>query len=311
MTQPLPENLLSQSTCPVCLQNRIRHWRILKGWKLDQCQTCGMIFVNPRPSDAMLSNAYQLPPDEYKQFFQTDYIDVEQYYNGNLAVSRKNSQQYLMELEKRLKRPGTILDIGCGTGVFLKEARKRAWATVGIDPGNWHPDADFDAVLNIQRCSFWDAKLDESVFDVVFMGSVLEHIGEPVNLLNKVHKLLKPGGILYIIGLPNIESWTIKLGIDKWIGNHPPAHLLYFSKKTAYQLFSQMGFTHISIQSYGMSETILEILFNRQNKYSGNYSSVTAHSKLATKAVEIIKRLVYKLFDITSTGSVLKVTAQK
>ncbi|MBN1992347.1 MAG: methyltransferase domain-containing protein [Anaerolineae bacterium] len=271
-----------------------------------------MIFANPCPSEAALQAAYALPKEIYDQFFQTAYLNTESILSGNAIWQRNTSQQYLDLIEQQLGHTGRILDLGCGPGVFLEMAQSRGWETAGVDPGDWRQGYDKDELLNIHRCSLFEAGLTEASFDAVFMGSVLEHLHNPRRYLDVLYRLLKPGGVIYVVGLPNIKSWTIQLGLDRWIGNHPPLHLLYFSRQTARLLFTNMGYRQISIKCYGMSETMLEAVFNRCGQaYTGDYAGYVTESTWRGQLLRSIRRLVYEFFNFSGIGSVLEILARK
>ncbi len=299
--------------CPVCQQTGARSWRMLKGWNLDRCDQCGMIYVNPCPTEAALQVAYSLPKDAYDRYFQTGYINSHKILGGTAAWQLANAHQYLETIEQQLPGRGRILDLGCGPGVFLDAAKSRGWETAGVDPGDWRESAEKDRELSIVRTSLFDAPLEPASFDAVFMGSVLEHLHEPRRYLEALFDLLKPGGIIYVVGLPNIKSWTIQLGIDRWIGNHPPLHLVYFSRRTVRQLFENAGFRQVRVRSYGMSETVLEAIFNRRKEaYTGHYASYVAdNTSLTSLVLRPIRWAAYTFFDWAGIGSVLAVTARK
>lgn len=72
----------------------------------------------------------------------------------------------------------------------------------------------------------------ENFFDTVYAGQVLEHSWTPKYLLDRVYKILKPGGVL-IIDVPHIYSLSRMLrylvtGKDVILGN--PDHKIFYSK---------------------------------------------------------------------------------
>lgn len=271
-----------------------------------------MIFANPMPSDKALQAAYNLKGKEYNDFFKADYLDTPKVLNGSAEWQFQVSDRCLATIEKSSKNKGRILDIGCGSGVFLEAAQKRGWQTTGIDPGDWCANLERDRQLNIIRCPLFNAKLEKESFDVIYMGSVLEHLQDPQAYVSAIHTLLKPGGMVFITGLPNVNSFTIRLGIDRWIGNHPPIHLLYFSRKTVGLLLKKHGFKHIKVKSFGIPETILEMIFNRKGeKYSGSYAEYVHKPSLKGKLTRITRSAVYKILDLTGVGSVLELHAKK
>lgn len=299
-------------SCPVCKSCNSIYFKTVKSWHLEKCQQCKMVFVNPCPSEESLNIAYSLPQKQYDQYFQTDNINSEKILGGTEQWQRNISMEYLGTIEKATDIKGKILEIGCGSGSFLEIAQGNGWKTAGVDIGNWRKNSKRDKKLNIEHGSLFDAGFEEKSFDVIFMGSVIEHLSNPNMYLQKIYRLLKNNGIFYVIGTPNIQSLTILMGIDKWIGNHPPLHLLYFSKKTLCKIVKDNGFSNIKVRSYGISETILETIFNRNNSsYSGEYAGIIYKKSFASYIIRITRKILYGFFDITKTGSVLELMARK
>lgn len=298
--------------CPVCQQSNGKPWQSIKGWILDKCGTCGMVYANPVPTEEALRCAYALPEREYNAFFQSDYIDSKKILSGTAEWQQAMCCRQLNVIEKYIPRRGRILEIGCGSGVFLEEAQKRGWGTFGIDLGNWGRDPAQDKKLHIFNSSLFDCSFEPESFDVVFMAALLEHVQTPQRYADYVYNILKPGGVLYIAGLPNIRSLAIQLGVDKWIGNHPPIHLLYFSRKTIKLLLKKAGFKKIQVKSYGISETVLEAIFNRKKqKYSGFYAGYVDEFSIRGAVIKICRATIYALFNLMGSGSVLEVMGEK
>lgn len=304
--------LVKEVPCPLCGSWKRRPWREIQNWMVVCCQDCGMKFANPCPTEEALAKAYALPEKEYYRYFQSSYIDYKKILGEQATWKKKYAQEYLGLIEKKLGHKGRIFELGCGSGIFLAEARNRGWETAGVDFGDWRHDPEGDRTLHIKRCSIFDCHFPENSFDAVFMASVLEHLQDPRRYLQKLYALLKPGGIICATGVPNVHSFTILLKVDRWIGNHPPSHLLFFSRKTARELFDKVGFHDIRIRSYGLSETLLEMVFNRGGRfYSGDYASLVHQENKKGALLRFWRFLVYGYLDLLGMGSVLEILAKK
>ena len=106
------------------------------------------------------------------------------------------------------KKTGKILDIGCGTGDFLKYMHSSGWETDGVE-------TDLGAKLIAEKKlgkkieeNFAQIK-GEKKYDVISMWHVLEHVYNLEGYLKKVNKLLKKGGVL-VVGVPNCASYDAK-----------------------------------------------------------------------------------------------------
>src|SRR5205807_742919 len=80
--------------------------------------------------------------------------------------------------------PGRLLDVGCGTGLFLAVARRRGWTPFGIDDcaeATRHAREHFGLAVTIG--DFEDFARDARHFDVITMWDIIEHARRPVDLL--------------------------------------------------------------------------------------------------------------------------------
>jgi len=104
------------------------------------------------------------------------------------------------------------------------------------------------------------AQFKNNFFDVIIMNDVIEHLHNIHSLLHKVHKLLKPGGILFLV-TPDVGSFTRKILRKHWHHFKPYEHLVYFSRFTLRSLLQPCGFDIIDmhhISRHRMIKTILE-----------------------------------------------------
>lgn len=297
--------------CPACAERDCgRYWRTLNGWRLQRCVSCSMVYVSPRPTEETLLAAYALEKNEYDAFFGTADLDTECYLGSDAPWLAQKAREQLQRVHRALGRKGRILELGCGGGNFLEVAQAEGWETAGVDPGNWLQAPAKDCRLGIQRCSLFAARLEDASFDAVFMVSVLEHLADPERYLLRLQQLLKPGGLLFVSGLPNVESITIRLGIDRWIGGYPPLHLLFFSRRSARRMFTRLGFTDIAVRSYGVPETLLAPLFKRgrAERFRNEYVSHVYRTSLSGAVLRALRQSLYRVFDATALGSVLELS---
>ena len=145
-------------------------------------------------------------------------------------------------------RPGqTLLDLGCGNGDFLPAAREAGWTVRGIDPDLQAMEVTRQRGLDA-RVSSLDAlaSLPER-FDAITLSHVLEHLHDPAQTLADIHRLLRPGGWLYI-DTPNIDSrGAARWGVH-WRGLDAPRHLVLFGVDGLLDLLGRTGFRAVQIK---------------------------------------------------------------
>jgi len=159
---------------------------------------------------------------------------------------------FFIHFPKNVK--GRLLDIGCGDGVFLKEAQKHGFEVWGIDFDSKSIETakkslGVDTLFAMSLEEFYEyAKKNNLTFDVITFFEVLEHQDNPKRFLEIVKELLKPGG--YIAGsVPNRESYfVIERNKDpqEWV-DRPPHHFLRFSKKSLEKVLHILEFNEIFV----------------------------------------------------------------
>lgn len=300
--------------CPVCGSPDYGPWRRLKEEPTSQCRRCGHIYANPRPTEASIIRAYTLPVADYARFFKCEGFEVAAYQQSSHAWQRNNALAHLNKIGRLHPERGRLLEFGCSSGILLEAAQLSGWDVAGIDPSALSSrGSEIDRRLNIHRTSLFDAPFFENSFDFVFAASVIEHLTDPKRYLQKLASLLKPGGGILVAALPNVQSFTILLGIDRYIGNHPPGHLQFFSRRTIRILLETIGFGHVHTRIYGMPETILEMFFGTA-ALTGAAASPAERLEggtLRARTLGALRHFVYSGFDIFGIGSVMDVYAKR
>jgi SAM-dependent methyltransferase len=146
-------------------------------------------------------------------------------------------------------RQGRLLDVGCGTGLFLDEMARTGWRTVGLDP-------TLSAVryarqrmrLEVHQGTLQDFSSKE-LFDVVTFWDALEHTPSPTEELNRANDLLRRGGTL-ALSVPNWNSLDRRLFGPNWQGLDPPRHLYVFSAATLTALLKKTGFSVAAVSNF-------------------------------------------------------------
>lgn len=192
--------------CPVCestdakLRYRITRFRVY------DCAGCTQVYLWPlldedevREMFAKLYTEGEGSVPELKTYYQFTYEDTP----SNPLVQLY--EKWLDGIERHLA-PGRLLDIGCGTGLFLSVARRRGWEPHGIDDcaeATAHARDHFG--LDVWDGEFSELVSDGERFDAITMWDIIEHARKPVALLETARSCLAPGGIVGI-STPNQRS---------------------------------------------------------------------------------------------------------
>lgn len=207
-----------------------------------ECLGCRLIRLNPQPKPAELHSYY---PETY--WFTAD--------SGKIAFLEQLYRRWVLLdhvhfVERALResdQPGTVLDVGCGGGLFLQLLKERGHAGA---PGRFIGlDFSLDAAGAAWRhagvpviCgSLTSAPLQPKSCAAVTMFHVLEHLYDPASYLEAAHRLLTRDGRL-IVQVPNAACWQFLLFGERWNGIDVPRHLINFRASDLDQLLETCGF---------------------------------------------------------------------
>jgi SAM-dependent methyltransferase len=228
------------SKCPLCKSGRFLNYKEVtdhavskEKFILCKCSDCELLFTNPRPSQSDIGPYYNFPEyfsheDKAKNFTQWIYQKV-----------REHSIGQKVKFIQQFKKKGKLLDYGCGTGEFLKAAKKKGWKITGIEPSE---KARVNANLKLKnkvKISIDEIKNDSS-YDIITLFHVLEHIHDLRKTSKKIINHLKTGGYL-IIAVPNYESLDSKLYGSFWAGWDVPRHLYHFNRNAIESFKTEFG----------------------------------------------------------------------
>ena len=137
---------------------------------------------------------------------------------------------------------GRLLDIGCGSGEFMKKMRTHGWDVVGMEP-------DQQAAARLTQSegvavysSFSEITLGEaSPFDFVVLSHVIEHVPDPIQTLRELRKYMGRNGRL-IVTTPNIAGLGAQVFGRFWRGLEPPRHFNVFTPESLKLAFKAAGF---------------------------------------------------------------------
>lgn len=280
--------------CIVCNSNKLKKLNKYYNKKgLIKCKNCGFVFMEQIPTEAELNEYYSSYAYEGEQYLSP------------LTVNSYNAT--LNEFEK-YKKTNNLLDVGCGRGFFLEEAKKRGWNVYGTE----YSDAAIK-LLNSKGITTFQGKIADfnipvNEFDIITSFEVIEHINSPNEDLKAINKLLRKGGLFYCT-TPNFNSFMrYYLKTDYNVICYPE-HLSYYTKKTLNKVVVQNGFKNIKFLSTGISLTRLKVSKNNSDEkmIEENNSDEKLRQKLNSKNyLRLAKKIVNKLLTIFNLGLTLK-----
>lgn len=134
--------------------------------------------------------------------------DPERSFWVRLFQAWKN-RRYLADLCRAGVTGGRLLEVGCGSGSFLRAARAAGFEATGCElSGSLARRVEYATGVPVHCGDL--ASMPERAFDVACMHHVLEHVSDPVAFLRAAQERLKPGGLLHL-AVPNGACWEARL----------------------------------------------------------------------------------------------------
>lgn len=181
------------------------------------CNKCGLIQQAPLPDELSLETYYST-------LYRIDYKGIRQPRAKHVFRSANQAVDRLAFLRRNGLQSGTLLDIGAGSGEFVAMARKAGYGATGIEPDLGYSEY----ARNEYSADVVTGKIRDATgrHDIVTLFHVLEHLRSPVEAFANLHRLLPPGGRLFI------EVPWILSGMISPSNRYFKAHLFYFDVQT-------------------------------------------------------------------------------
>ncbi len=240
-------------------------------WNMVTCKACGTLYLDPRPDDASLPRIYE----EYfthnpntETYPETGVSGIlwrliNGYLNARFGMSRQPSTGlgflvFMLAIPWRQKldyycrhltlsifpNRGSLLDLGCGNGSFLKRAKEMGWDAFGCEPDLHAVEVCRGEGLDVVHGDVFNEKLNGRQFDVVTVSHVIEHVPDIHSALSRIHSIVKPGGMVWF-ALPNPNSVTIRLFSSAAATLHLPRHLCIPTQARFAEMLRASGFTQV------------------------------------------------------------------
>ena len=217
-----------------------------------ECGDCSSVFVDPIPDAATFERMYS----------KSAYHD--HHYDGSETPHFVKSARLLRQF---LPERATVLDYGCGLGGFLKSLEVVGFLPVGVEFDQQAADSAAARLnLSVYSVAAFQAMHQTAQFDAIHFGDVLEHLPDPMAVLQALLPRLKPGGLIFTEGPletnPSFVFWAARIfGTLKRMlntsakGFRPPTHLWRVNARQQKQFFERLhaslDLVHWSIEETG------------------------------------------------------------
>ena len=264
--------MIHYTNCPVCKSELIQaqlsakdHTVSQKEFSIWHCNACTARFTQDVPEQDNIGEYYA--SDNYISHSDTKKGIINSLYH--LVRKRTLGSKRRMVMNEVGMMKGEILDIGCGTGAFLKSMKEAGWAINGLEP---------DATARSKAAELYDIhpqesgklfQLKVSSYHAITMWHVLEHVHELHAYIKQIGELLTPNGKLFI-AVPNYTSMDADIYKDHWAAWDVPRHLYHFSPQSMEKLLSIHGLKLVGLKPMWFDSFYVSMLSEKYKNGKGN-----------------------------------------
>lgn len=261
-------------------------------FQLKKNEKYGFLETFPQPKTNQLSEYYKT--EDYISHTDAKRNWFEKAYH---LVRRFSLKQKLKLINGFKTETKTLLDVGCGTGDFLKTAKENNWTVSGIEP---NADARSIANQKTENAVFDIEQLnnfESNSFDVITLWHVLEHLPDLEHQISILKKLLKPKGRL-VVAVPNYKSFDANYYNQFWAAYDVPRHLWHFDQNSISKLFASIDMEIEQLKPMLFDAFYVSLLSEqyksgRKNIFKGFYNGL--RSNLNASRTREYSSLIYVL----------------
>jgi SAM-dependent methyltransferase len=202
-----------------------------------RCTACQLHYLSPRlPEDAML--------ELYRsgEYFEGGDVGYDSYADQAPAL-RATFRRVVAHLVRSGFAGGDLLEVGCGYGFLLDEARRVFRSCTGTEFSDDAAAAARDRGLEVFTGGI-DALPPDRRFDCIVCAHVVEHVYDPRGFVASLRPLLRPGGSV-VLGTPDMGSLWRRSMRSRWPSFKVPEHVLYFDRRSLTSLLVDAGFEQV------------------------------------------------------------------
>lgn len=270
---------LKERDCPLCGE---KEYKIIiekfdktynENFTYCECKSCQTIYLNPCPSERAINSIYS----KIGYYSKTNKLTEGILQKSIIQKSNRIRTSIIQEVIN-LGPQNNILDIGCSTGEFLDYLFNKYKCNVfGLDN-------DHEGLKELQKrnplIKTYEGKIenfnDDSIkYDIISAWGVIEHLHNPVKLIESSKKLLNKNGLL-IFDFPNIASKTAKWDLSNWPYLNPPFHITHLNEIELIKKVKDIGYIVLN-KSYDRTGSFLlkysEFVLLFLNKFNIAYTN--------------------------------------
>lgn len=229
------EDLRPFEQCPGCSSPTLKAKRLFSVLMLGEpcsvfhCPSCGLVYKEFVPTTSGLAKIYS-----------ANYVHFQNSPAAADPAEVNSAKQKLSRCQQLLgtHRPPEelrLLDVGCGSGGFVKIAHSLGYLANGIDP--YLPDQLQSSHLQKKSPNC----VSPNSYDIAVLLNVVEHLDQPRVMFAAVRQLLKADGVM-LLTCPYGDSFARRLHQSWWGHLALEEHLLFWTPRSLTRLLRELGF---------------------------------------------------------------------
>ncbi len=295
--------MIHHHRCPLCSSSTIKpvlsardHTVSKETFSIWECETCTARFTQDVPDQNEIGHYY----------ISEDYISHTETKQGFINRAYHAVREFTLQQKKKLVSryagvsKGDILDIGCGTGAFLKVMQDAGWTVQGLEPDQGARELAASRGVSVLPAEALQGLT--STHNAISMWHVLEHVHDLHGYLEKINLLLKPGGRLFI-AVPNFTSADAVAYGESWAAYDVPRHLYHFSPASMKPLMALHGMAIESMEPMWFDSFYVSMLSEKYKKGAGSLISACwqgissnaaalGHSDQCSSVIYVIRKII-------------------
>jgi len=230
--------------CPLCGAEEFAPRVAQAGFRMVECASCGLWYLNPMPTRAALEALYGSAYYESADACGGGYADY-----ASMAEDHRDTFRRRLALVEGHVGQGRLLDVGAGYG-YLADAATPRFAERWVVEMSAAAARQVSSAHKVVVGDIESVELPRDYFDVVSLQDCLEHLPDPGAALERIRGVLRPGGALFAV-TPNVDSWVSRVQRDNWVSLKFPEHVILYSRETLRRVLEGNGFAVESMTPAG------------------------------------------------------------
>ncbi|MFM5906964.1 MAG: class I SAM-dependent methyltransferase [Novosphingobium sp.] len=211
-----------------------------------RCTGCGLKRTSPRPTPDTIGFYY---PSDYGAYVDPRAVTP-------LGTGTGLKARFLARLKRVFDTrahampdlpPGRLLEVGCATGAFMKEMADAGWDVEGVEFSSEAASTARSLGFPVTTGALETIDLPAENYDLITAWMVLEHLHQPVDVLAKMRKWIRPDGRL-VISVPDAGGIEFRLFKSDWYALQLPTHLFHYDPANLDRLLARCGWKVVRLQ---------------------------------------------------------------